>query len=323
MSTDTGAGESATLSPDEAFTVLGDETRLQVLQALGAADGPLSYSDLFDRIEYDDSANFSYHLRKLTGHFVRKTEAGYDLWEAGRRVVEAVLSGAVTETPVLEPTQTEERCPFCGAPVEVGFQHARVEMNCTECPGLLRFAGSGGRRFTEYGSLGFFLFPPAGVDGRTASAVLEAAWTWKHVDVLADSSGVCSRCSAALDTSVAVCPDHDAGDGYCEHCGRRYAVRFDIGCTNCNYDVHSIAPGCLLSNTELLAFFTTHGINPLAPDSLDGAMDALANYEEEVVSTDPFEARFTFTAGGDAITLTVDDDLSVADVTTHDAAGST
>jgi len=38
------------------------------------------------------------------------------------------------------------------------------------------------------------------------------------------------------------------------------------------------------------------------------------DYEETVVSREPFEARFTFTVDGDAITLTVGDDLSVVDV---------
>ena len=67
MPTDTRSEESATLSPDEAFAVLGDETRLQILQTLGEADEPLAFSALFDRIEYDDSSNFGYHLDKLVG----------------------------------------------------------------------------------------------------------------------------------------------------------------------------------------------------------------------------------------------------------------
>lgn len=67
MPTDTRSEESAALSPDEAFAVLGDETRLQILQTLGEADKPLAFSALFDRIEYDDSSNFGYHLDKLVG----------------------------------------------------------------------------------------------------------------------------------------------------------------------------------------------------------------------------------------------------------------
>lgn len=36
--------------------------------------------------------------------------------------------------------------------------------------------------------------------------------------------------------------------------------------------------------------------------------------EEEIFGTDPFEARFTFTVDGDALTLTVDDNLNVVNV---------
>lgn len=311
---------STTLSPDEAFSALGDEARLDILKTLGEADGPLTHSELFDRVEYDDASNFDYHLRKVVGHFVRKTDRGYDLRDAGRRVVEAVLSGAITDTPVVEPTRVDRRCPFCAAPIEVGFQDARVELSCTECSGYQRFAGSGGRRFTEYGTLGFFYFPPAGLRGRSAAEVLDAAWTWRHVDFLADSSGVCSRCSAALDHSVTVCEDHDSTEGNCDRCGRRNAVLFEGHCTNCNYEFDAIAPGCLLSTTELLAFLTAHGINPVAPDTLDAALETLGGYDEEVVSTDPFEARFTFAVDKDALTLTVDDALEVVDVRRHGVA---
>jgi hypothetical protein len=316
MATDSWEADRSTPSLGEAFSVLGNETRLEILHVLGAADGPLTYAELYESVEYDDPSNFSYHLNKLVGHFVRKTETGYDLWDAGRRVVEAVVSGAVTDTPVVEPTRTEKNCPFCGAPVAVGFQHGRVEQSCTECAGLLRFAGSDGRRFTEYGSLGFFLLPPAGVRGRSPQEMLEAAWTWRHADFLTDSAGVCSRCSAKLETSVDVCENHDASSGVCDECERRYALRFDLYCANCNYNPRSIAPGILLANTELLAFLTARGINPCAPESLNRASRVLAQYDEEVVSTDPFEARLTFTADGDSITLWIDDDLSVTEVTT-------
>jgi hypothetical protein len=92
-------------------------------------------------------------------------------------------------------------------------------------------------------------------------------------------------------------------------------MRFDLYCANCNYDPNSIAPGILLANTELLAFLTTRGINPFAPESLNRTSQAIAQYDEEVVSTEPFEARLTFTADGDSITLTLDEDLSIVEVT--------
>ncbi|MFB6206666.1 MAG: ArsR/SmtB family transcription factor, partial [Haloglomus sp.] len=90
-------GEPTALSPDEAFGVLGNETRIQILQTLGEADGPLSFTELRDRVGIRQGSQFNYHLDKLVGHFVRKTDDGYELRLAGRRVIYAVLSEAVTE----------------------------------------------------------------------------------------------------------------------------------------------------------------------------------------------------------------------------------
>jgi hypothetical protein len=79
---------------------------------------------------------------------------------------------------------------------------------------------------------------------------------------------------------------------------------------------------CLTASTEFLAFVTSHGINPLAPSSLDIWGAAIGDYEENVLSTDPFEARFTFSIDDDLLTLTVDEDLTVVDVTQSPASGS-
>lgn len=47
--------------------------RVSILQTLwdafesGRGGDDLSYSELFEAVDYDDSGNFSYHLQKLTG----------------------------------------------------------------------------------------------------------------------------------------------------------------------------------------------------------------------------------------------------------------
>ena len=110
METDPEPDESTSLAPEEAFDVLGSETRLQILQVLATADDPMAYSELFDRIAYEDSANFTYHLDKLLGHFVRKTDEGYVPRLTGQRVVEAIFSGVVTDAPVVERTDVEMSC---------------------------------------------------------------------------------------------------------------------------------------------------------------------------------------------------------------------
>lgn len=314
MVTNRGAEDTGKLSPEQAFSVLGDETRLQILQTLGETDGPLSFSELFGRIEYDDTANFSYHLEKLQGHFVRETNAGYDLRQAGQRIIEAVLSGAVTENPVIEPTQIDRQCPLCGSRMVVGYSQETVGHFCTECAGVFGEADPNPNTLADLGHLGNGSLPPAGVQARTATEVAEAAWTWGHLEVYARNSGLCPRCSAPTTYSLVVCEDHDAESGTCDCCGRRYAAQRLDECTNCIYEAEGHVNGRLFSNTDLLAFFSTHGLNPLTPDSFDRAMEVMFTYDEEVISIDPFMAQYTYTMDGDSITLTVDEDLSVVGV---------
>ncbi len=306
------------LSPDTAFALLADETRLEILRTLSETDEPLAFSTLFERSEYDDSSNFTYHLDKLEGHFISRTDDGYALRQAGRRVVEAVIAGTVTEDPVVERARTERPCPFCSAPIEVSYRQERVEMHCSECPGALRHVDPREQLDTEdemVGHLGNMSLPPAGVQGRTPTEMLKAAQSWKHLDVMADSAGFCSRCSGIIKHSVTVCEDHDGTGGICNQCDRRYAVLFEVECETCHYSKKGIAPACLLAKTELLSFLTEHGGNPLIPDTFDVEPGAVADYEEKVLSVDPFKAAFTFTIDDDALTLTIDEDVSVVDVT--------
>lgn len=134
MSTEPG-DETTPLSPDDAFGVLGNQTRMEILQTLSRADGPLSFSELCDRVGVSGSGQFNYHLGELTGHFVKNAENGYLLDDPGRRVIEAILSGATTDTPRVEPTEIDFDCHHCGAPVEVSYDRGTMQMSCSACSG--------------------------------------------------------------------------------------------------------------------------------------------------------------------------------------------
>ncbi|MDY6764389.1 MAG: helix-turn-helix domain-containing protein [Halobacteria archaeon] len=315
--------ENTTLSPDDAFSVLGDETRMRILQTLGKADEPLSFSELRDRVDMRDSGRFNYHLKKLEGHFIRKTDDGYGLRQAGNRVIEAVLSGAVTDDPVVELTRIDQSCPYCGASVEVGFREERVQIFCPNCAGTYRRLDSPQKLDApaEYGHIGDILLPPAGIVNRTPDEMTRAAFTWANLEFAAGASGVCPRCSARFEQSVEVCESHDPGDGLCDDCGRRHAVHIRNRCTNCNYGHSGTASLAILDNIDFQAFLIDHGINPMAP-SPERYFAIESAYEEELLSTDPFKARFMFSIDGDTLNLTIDEDLNVVDVSRHDASGS-
>ncbi|MFB6205370.1 MAG: winged helix-turn-helix domain-containing protein [Haloglomus sp.] len=307
------------LSPDEAFTALGHETRIRIIELLADADRaemPLAFSELRSRADMRDSGQFNYHLDTLVGHFVERTDEGYALRRAGERVAEAILSSAVTDDPVLERTETDRACPYCGAPVEVRYREEQLAMYCTACSGTY---DAPDRAPGEEGFLGFHELPPVGLEGRTPTEVQEAATQWTLSRQTLAASGMCPQCSATLAEWVGVCDAHADADGVCEACENRYAIQHYARCDNCPFARRLSFGQALLDDTALLSFLTDHGINPVSPSSelLSGV---LLDYEETLLQREPFRAEFTFSVEGDAITLTVDADLDVVDATEHEAA---
>lgn len=321
-----GEADDATLSPDEAFAAIGHDIRIRILEALATTDRanrPLSFSDLRKQVGTIDSAQFNYHLDKLVGHFVERSDEGYDLYRAGGRIAEAVLSGAVTEDPRVEHTEIDRRCHYCGANVEVAYRQERLEAYCTECAGT--YGKSNTQEDTddvpyEYGFLGNLNLPPVGLQDRTLTDVYDAATAWSLAERKVAAGGMCPRCSATLEEDTKICEDHDP-DGGCDNCNSRYGILHEATCTNCVFGQRVAFGLFLFDNTDLQAFLTGHGINLVTPEQYRYA-SVVMDYEEELLGMDPFEARFTFTADGDAITLTVDEDFEVVEVEIHDADGS-
>jgi hypothetical protein len=320
MATDSDGPDPAGLSPEDAFTTLGSDTRMEILRTLGEADSPLSFSELHDRVSLSDSGQFNYHLGKLTGHFVQQAEEGYKLRPPGRRVVQAVLSGAITDRPMLEPTVVEAACPYCDAPTVVTYHSGALRHYCTNCQGtygemtVAPTASEGGEEDgwdgpERLGFLGGMGFPPAGIQGRPPTAVFEATLVWGGLEFVAMGRGICPRCSAPVERSVGSrCEDHDGTRRVCPHCESRYAVLCEGYCSNCEYDPTFPAVSLLPADRGVLAFLTAHGVDPYT----DGSE---LEWREQITETDPFEARCTCTLDGETLAVTVDASLSVVDVT--------
>jgi hypothetical protein len=131
---------------------------------------------------------------------------------------------------------------------------------------------------------------------------------------VAVASGLCPHCSAPLDRSVDVCEAHDTGE-HCGACDNRHAVQLAFRCRNCLYGGEAAFAVALLAEVEVLAFLADRGINPVSPADPTVFGTALMDYEEEVRSVEPFEARFTLGVEGDSLTVTVDGALEVVETT--------
>lgn len=314
MSTDPNTRDT-TLEPDEAFAVLGNETRMAILQTLAEADGALPFSELRERVGVSDSGQFNYHLGKLEGHFLNKVDGQYSLRQAGRRVIEAVLSGAVTEAPVLEPTRLDAPCPYCGADIEVSFQEERLLIRCTECPGTFPGRTSTSSAFGElpHGAITLYNLPSAGLEGRTPQEQLQAVLAYTFSEYMAMGNGVCPRCAANIEFELEVCEDHQAEDSFCEECKSRFPIVVESRCVNCGNLSRGTIRFYLSSNPIVRSFFESRGIDPIAPKWVD--MSVLYNREEKLIETNPFEAAITYKVEGDELEVTVDENLSITSVT--------
>lgn len=288
---------------DDMLKVLGDPTRLHILQVLSDADGELSFSELYDPIDLTESGTFSYHLNLLVDHFVHETEDGYELTEAGRQVVMVMHSGVVTEDPHLSPEPVALQCQFCDSQIVAGYHRERVPLYCTGCPGLVTDNGES-IEVDELGYIGSMTLPPAGLRHRTRDEILRAATTWSHLDLMAWASDVCPRCSAKVNHALDICEEHDETADVCNHCDRRYRIGVKSRCTNCINSRSTYFGMYLMDTPDLIEFVAAHGLNPIA-DGIEWGWE----FEEKLISLDPFEATFSLELDGDRLSLTVGEDL--------------
>lgn len=306
--------DDSTLPPDEAFAVLGNETRIQILQSLGEADEPMGFTELRDRVGMRDSGQFNYHLNQVVGHFVRQTDDGYELRQPGIRVIEAILSGAVTGAPEMESTSIDVPCIYCGGGTEVSYRQERLLWRCIECAGAYadREATSEAFGTLPTGTIDLAYLPAAGVAGRTPLEMLEASDIWSAAEDVALTNGVCPRCSGTVEDELTVCEKHDNGDGVCDRCHTRRGVTVSSRCTNCGHTTQGTLLFQLMADPAFRSVFDSRGVDVIATPLEE--MSAFGIEDYEVLETEPFRARITHIVDGDEVSLIVDDNLTVAEV---------
>ena len=74
----------------DTFTLLSNETRVRIVVALDASEAGLRFSELRARVGVRDAGRFNYHLERLRGRLVTKSDDGYVLTPAGERAASLV-----------------------------------------------------------------------------------------------------------------------------------------------------------------------------------------------------------------------------------------
>ncbi|MEF8850916.1 MAG: hypothetical protein V5A44_04505 [Haloarculaceae archaeon] len=308
------------VSPEEAFAVLGDETRLEIVRVLWEAGALHEFDDLDDttatipfselrrRVGVDDNGKFNYHLSKLQPHFVRGTDDGYRLSGAGKKIARTVVAVAGEADPDVAH-EVDTPCPLCGATVTAAYEDQWLRFSCTECDGLFGDAA-------PEGTLLNFPFPPAGVSEveRAPEETMTTGLYRCMLDLTYMMQGVCRECTGHVRGSVSVCDDHDAGGGPCETCGSPFEAWGELRCRTCGFGKRLPVELCILGLAPVIGFLYEQEFDVLAP-SLSEVVDLLRTQVDTAVFDDPRHVAATVEADDDRVTLVLDDELGVVDVT--------
>lgn len=271
--------------PADAFSIIGNETRLAVLEALWRLETPARFSTVREEVGMRDSAQFNYHLGELRDQFVRKTDAGYELRTAGERVVQSVLAGSFTEHPQ-RAIDIDDPCVACGATLDAWYEDETLTIECPEC----------GHGHGEYS------FPPGGLHDRTDEEVLEAFdQRVRHLHCLA-KDGVCPACNGRTQTQIQREDDCCLGTDH-------QAVHV---CEQCAQDLCSAVGLGLLDQSPVVGFYRDHGVE-LSEVPYWRLEWCVSSDPVTVVSEDPWRLRVDATAGGETLRVTLDGDLSIVE----------
>ncbi|MWG33714.1 DUF7351 domain-containing protein [Halomarina oriensis] len=281
------------------FSLLADETRLGVVEALGdATDGgryaKLSYSDVRAALPESARGNLNYHLRKLRNRFVRRTDDGYRLSTAGIRVYQAISAGAFhDERPVVDPTPVERRCGECADRLRVAYRDGRAEVRCPTC-----------ERCVHRSPL-----PPNAFDPASPADLLAACIGRARADLRSMWFGLCPYCSGYVDRDLSAAAVTNEGAD---------AVA-DLRCTLCGWSRRPTLGAVVDRHHAATVFYEERAVTP--PTRPEAASDR----ETEVRETDPLRVVVTTRpdgADGDTLRHVVDEDLQVVEWAVNGSGGS-
>lgn len=316
MSQQTSAPSTPAESPaaDEAFALLADSTRIEILRSIRAATdpvdpGPVPYSEIRDRVDVRDPGRLNYHLNKLAERFIRRTSDGYVLRESGRRIFRVLVSGTATADASFGPVEIDAACVFCGAATELSYEEGWRYLECTECDAQC---------VDSYpdGVLSRHELPPSGVVHRTPEEIHEADLIWSEHRRASVIDGICPDCAGPMPvTALHLCEDHGPGpdhESVCERCGSIFWTEAVSTCEVCRSVRRMPIQFHLATHPEVVAFYHERGVDfHLAAYE---NRPYLLTFREELVSEDPLRIETTIPFDGDELHVVVDEQVNVVEV---------
>lgn len=284
---------------EHVFSLLGDHNRIDIIRTLWEEDDAMPFSELYESVDIRDSGQFNYHLDKLLGQFVTKTEnGGYGLTEAGRQINGAIEAGAYTTSGGVDAIPLEQDCGICGGVRTVSYRDERITVGCDSCDAVSVFA-----------------VPPSVFAGYDREEIPLIAGQYLRVSSIRINSGFCSYCYGPVERTVCPVSESVVFDGpkdmeTMEFDATAYPI-VQYECRQCGTKPTNALSVALLDHPAVVSFYNNHNIDiraqPIWEFSPPRAED------QEIRSKDPFRASYTFGVNSEELTVVVDESLSVVE----------
>jgi DNA-binding transcriptional ArsR family regulator len=198
-------------SADVAFRLLSDEIRIDILRAIAEAQRekavagiesgetgllvtPLSFSEIYRRVDVDSTSKLSYHLGELTETFLQKGEGGYVLTHAGEQMIRFILAENYLQPADFGPLEAAGSCLYCGGPaLEATLHDQYFLVRCTVC---------------DQPAAGY-VTTPAQTRAHDGRELLDSLKRKQATDYLLTRQGICPSCTGRMETTVHEVPLED------------------------------------------------------------------------------------------------------------------
>lgn len=296
--TDSTDGSELVESVDDAFSVLGDETRLQILLELagvarecGVGAG-LAFSELRSRVGVEDSGRFNYHLSKLEDGFIEKSDGEYAAQFPALAVVSAVYAGTYSEFDRSEAHTTESGrdCQLCGRPTRIHYEGNALWLECD-----------------EHGKMDVYPAVPSGAyRDRSLEELAKVVYTRVLMSVFLARRGICLQCwgPTSVEYPIERQPVDDRLDEF---------IWAEIQCERCWNQLTPPLRTIVATHPLVLGSHAEHGYDMLEAVRNVTRIGEEGACESELHETDPVSATVSIAFDDGTISLNVDETCTVVD----------
>lgn len=286
---------------DTAFSLLGDETRLEIVEALGDATATpetgiprLDYVELQSRVGLRDSGQFNYHLKKLLGTYVAKEQGGYRLRWPGMVLYRTLVAGLFTDEAetAVDELPVGQACHRCGKELEAERYETLFRVRCGGCRAT----------YTDV------FFPSHGIDGRSDRELLRAVHRRSRLVLDSMTAGQCPWCTSAVTAEIV---ERD-GSLPSEHDMRDLDAYVVFHCTDCTGFQYVPVAQTLLYHPATIAFYQEVGEDLTAIPAWELGW-AVTDDRTTITSRDPWAFTVEIPLADERLVVELNESLAVVD----------